>query len=125
MPGRKAFGELHNDELPLVEAGSTPGAAGVRQPRHGGDAAAATSRPSPTTSRGVGLDDFRCTAVVTTPVDANWKVVVDGFSETYHIPGLHPEMVASIDDVHTPQVIWGHTGKSAQDYGVPSPAPAG
>lgn len=69
----------------------------------------------------LGVEDFRCVAMVDTPVEANWKVVVDGFSETYHIQGLHPEMLASIDDVETPQRVWGHTSASWQDYAVPSP----
>ncbi|MGV0801720.1 aromatic ring-hydroxylating dioxygenase subunit alpha, partial [Mycolicibacterium elephantis] len=34
---------------------------------------------------------------------------------------LHPELRRCMDDVHAPQVIWGHTGKSEQFYGVQSP----
>jgi phenylpropionate dioxygenase-like ring-hydroxylating dioxygenase large terminal subunit len=54
-------------------------------------------------------------------VDANWKTIADGFSETYHIQTLHPELHRCMDDVYAPQTIWGHTGKSEQRYGVPSP----
>jgi phenylpropionate dioxygenase-like ring-hydroxylating dioxygenase large terminal subunit len=68
-----------------------------------------------------GLDELRCVATATTQVPCNWKVVVDGFSETYHVQGIHPEMLASIDDVHAPQQIWGRHGASYQAYGVPSP----
>ena len=68
----------------------------------------------------VGLDDFRCEVCAVVPVPANWKVVVDCFSETYHVQGIHPEMLGSMDDLHTEQHVWGHTSKSAQDYGVPS-----
>ena len=46
-----------------------------------------------------GLDDFRCTSFVEVPVDANWKTAVDGFSETYHLQGLHREMLPVVDDV--------------------------
>jgi phenylpropionate dioxygenase-like ring-hydroxylating dioxygenase large terminal subunit len=67
------------------------------------------------------LSDFRCYATLTVEVDANWKTIADGFSETYHIQTLHPELHRCMDDVHAPQVIWGHTGKSEQLYGVPSP----
>jgi len=67
------------------------------------------------------LSEFRCYATLTIGVDANWKTIVDGFSETYHIQTLHPELHRCMDDVHAPQVIWGHTGKSEQLYGVPSP----
>ncbi len=69
----------------------------------------------------LGLGDFRCYATMTVEVDANWKTIADGFSETYHIQTLHPELHRCMDDVYAPQVIWGHTGKSEQIYGVPSP----
>ena len=67
------------------------------------------------------LGDFRCYATMTIEVDANWKTIADGFSETYHIQTLHPELHRCMDDVYAPQTIWGHTGKSEQLYGVPSP----
>jgi choline monooxygenase len=69
----------------------------------------------------LGLGDFRCYATMTVDVEANWKTIADGFSETYHIQTLHPELHRCMDDVYAPQVIWGHTGKSEQLYGVPSP----
>jgi choline monooxygenase len=69
----------------------------------------------------LGLGDFRCYATMTVDVEANWKTIADGFSETYHIQTLHPELHRCMDDVYAPQVIWGHTGKSEQVYGVPSP----
>jgi choline monooxygenase len=69
----------------------------------------------------LGLDDFRCYATMTVDVDANWKTIADGFSETYHIQTLHPELHRCMDDMYAPQMIWGHIGKSEQLYGVPSP----
>jgi len=65
---------------------------------------------------GSDLRELRCGYLV----DANWKTIA-GFSETYHIQTLHPELHRCMDDVHAPQTIWGHTGKSEQLYGVPSP----
>ena len=67
------------------------------------------------------LGDFRCYATLTVDVDANWKTIADGYSETYHIQTLHPELLRCVDDIHAPQQIWGHTGKSDQPYGVQSP----
>ncbi len=67
------------------------------------------------------LGDFRCNATVTIEIDANWKTIADGFSETYHIQTLHPELLRCVDDIHAPQQIWGHAGKSDQPYGVQSP----
>ena len=69
----------------------------------------------------LGLGDFRCYATMTVDVDANWKTIADGFSETYHIQTLHPELHRCMDDVYAPQTIWGLTGKSEQLYGLPSP----
>ena len=66
----------------------------------------------------LGLGDFRCYATMTIDVDANWKTIADGFSETYHVQTLHPELHRCMDDVYAPQVIWGHTGKSEQLAGV-------
>jgi phenylpropionate dioxygenase-like ring-hydroxylating dioxygenase large terminal subunit len=68
-----------------------------------------------------GLGDFRCYATMTIEIDANWKTIADGFSETYHVQTLHPELHRCMDDLYAPQVIWGHTGKSEQLYGVASP----
>jgi phenylpropionate dioxygenase-like ring-hydroxylating dioxygenase large terminal subunit len=67
------------------------------------------------------LDGFHCVAVTHTPVESNWKVVTEGFSETYHVQGIHPEMLGSIDDVHAPQRLWGLHSASYQNYGVASP----
>lgn len=72
-----------------------------------------------------GLGDFRCYATMTIDVDANWKTIADGYSETYHVQTLHPELHRCMDDVYAPQTIWGHTGKSESVYGVPSPQLAG
>ena len=67
------------------------------------------------------IDDFRCYATLTVEVEANWKTIADGYSETYHIQTLHPELLRCVDDVHAPQQIWCHAGKSDQPYGVQSP----
>jgi phenylpropionate dioxygenase-like ring-hydroxylating dioxygenase large terminal subunit len=67
------------------------------------------------------LDGFHCVAVTHTAVESNWKVVTEGFSETYHVQGIHPEMLSSIDDVHASQRLWGLHGASYQNYGVASP----
>ncbi|MFV8241790.1 aromatic ring-hydroxylating oxygenase subunit alpha [Mycolicibacterium peregrinum] len=72
-----------------------------------------------------GLGDFRCYATMTIDVEANWKTIADGYSETYHVQTLHPELHRCMDDVYAPQTIWGHTGKSESLYGVPSPRLSG
>lgn len=77
--------------------------------------------PMPEHSAWLGLNNYRCQAMVRVKAPANWKVVVDGFSETYHIQMLHREMMPSFDDVNSPQEIWGHTTLCVQHFGVPSP----
>ena len=67
------------------------------------------------------IEDFRCTAVVTIPVECNWKTVIEGFSETYHVQGLHREMLPMCDDVNGPEQLWRRHGKLQQSYGLPSP----
>lgn len=67
------------------------------------------------------LDEFHCDAAVVVPMPANWKVVAEGFSEIYHVQGIHPEMLYTIDDVHSPQRLWTHTGVCYQQYGLASP----
>jgi phenylpropionate dioxygenase-like ring-hydroxylating dioxygenase large terminal subunit len=122
VPSRKGFGALRLAELPLItvnvdtwerlvfvnlDAAAMPLADYLEAVPHD----IAWNR----------LGEYRCYATMTVEIDANWKTIADGFSETYHIQTLHPELHRCMDDVHAPQVIWGHTGKSEQLYGVPSP----
>jgi phenylpropionate dioxygenase-like ring-hydroxylating dioxygenase large terminal subunit len=122
VPGRKSFGTLRNEDVPLFAAAVEtwgplvfvnldPDAAPLDEFLEG----------VPDDIEWAGLDDFRCTSFVEVPVGANWKAAVDGFSETYHLQGLHREMLAIVDDVDAPQRIWDRHGKSMQRYGVPSP----
>src|SRR5947209_16348683 len=69
----------------------------------------------------LGLCEFRCYATMTVDVEANWKIIADGFSETYHIQTLHPELHRCMDEVYAPQVIWRNTGKSEQLDGLACP----
>jgi phenylpropionate dioxygenase-like ring-hydroxylating dioxygenase large terminal subunit len=122
VPSRKWFGSLPNEEFGLfpVRVGEWGRLVFVNF-----DASAIPLdeylEGVPTDSAWAKLDEFRCAAMTTTPVACNWKVVNEGFSETYHVQGLHAEMLASIDDLDAPQQIWGLHGASYQAYGVPSP----
>jgi phenylpropionate dioxygenase-like ring-hydroxylating dioxygenase large terminal subunit len=122
VPSRRGFGPLDNDALglvpvsvdtwgPLVFVSFDPDAMPLAEYLEGVPDDAAWAR----------LDELRCEVTTITPVRANWKVVADGFSETYHIQGLHREMLASVDDVDAPQRLWSRHGVSYQRYGVPSP----
>ena len=123
VPSRKGFGVLRNDDFPLfpvqvdtwgpiVFVNLDPDAMPLAEYLEG----------VPDDIAWADLDEFRCAVIVTrTMVDCNWKVVADGFSETYHVQGIHPEMLGSMDDINTPQRLWEHHGVSYQQYGVPSP----
>lgn len=67
------------------------------------------------------VDDYRCDALLTVPVPSNWKVVAEGFSETYHVQGIHREMLGHFDDVDAPQRVFGRHSVEYEQYGVPSP----
>ena len=108
VPNRKGFGTLPMAELPLfavrvdtwerlvfvnLDLAATP--------------LADYLEAVPDDIAWLGLGDFRCYATMTVEVDANWKTIADGFSETYHIQTLHPELHRCMDDVYAPQTIWG------------------
>jgi phenylpropionate dioxygenase-like ring-hydroxylating dioxygenase large terminal subunit len=67
------------------------------------------------------MDDFHCRFEISVKVPANWKTAADGFSETYHVQGLHPELLKVFADLDNHQVFWDHVGRSRQLYGIPSP----
>lgn len=122
VPSRRGFGALRNDELPLL-----PAQVGTWGPlvfvNLDPDAAPLADwlEGVPDDVAWAGIDDFRCAVTTCTPVSCNWKVVSEGFSESYHVQGLHPEMIASLDDVHAAQHVWDRHAVSYQLYGVPSP----
>jgi len=122
VPNRKGFGTLQMSEFPLIAARVDTWERLVFV-NLDVDAAPLTEflEAVPDDIGWLGLGDFRCYGTMTIEVDANWKTIADGYSETYHIQTLHPELHRCMDDVYAPQVIWGHTGKSEQLYGVPSP----
>jgi len=122
VPNRKGFGALRMSDFPLVpvRVDTWEGLVFVNL-----DANAMPLleylEAIPDDVAWTNLSDFRCYATLTVEVDANWKTIADGYSETYHIQTLHPELLRCVDDIHAPQQIWGHTGKSDQPYGVQSP----
>jgi len=55
------------------------------------------------------------------PIAANWKTVVDGFVEVYHLQGIHPQLLRFLDDVNTTYEVWGRHSAMYMPMGVPSP----
>jgi ring hydroxylating enzyme alpha subunit len=77
--------------------------------------------PVPSETAWADLDEFRCQALISVRADCNWKTLIEGFSETYHVQGIHREMLGMADDVNGPQAIWPRHGRLVQSYGLPSP----
>jgi choline monooxygenase len=122
VPSRKGFGTLRNDDFPLISVlVDTWGPLVFVNLDTAAGPLADYLAPVPADAEWATLDDFRCTAVVTVPLPANWKVCIEAFSETYHVQGIHREMLPMCDDVNSPQEIWEHTGRLVQPYGTPSP----
>lgn len=122
VPSRRAFGALRNEDLPLIPASvGTWGPLVFVNLDPEAEPLEAWLEGVPADTAWVGLDEFRCGVTTTTPVSSNWKVTAEGFSETYHLQGLHPEMIRSVDDVHAAQHLWDRHAVSYQLYGVPSP----
>jgi phenylpropionate dioxygenase-like ring-hydroxylating dioxygenase large terminal subunit len=124
VPSRKTFGTLRNDDFPLVPVHVDTWGPLVfvnLDPRETVEPLTEYLEGVPADTSWARLDEFRCQVTARIPVPCNWKIVAEGFSESYHIQGLHPELLASVDDVNGPQRIFGKHGVLYQDYGVPSP----
>ncbi|HEV8296031.1 MAG TPA: aromatic ring-hydroxylating dioxygenase subunit alpha [Acidimicrobiales bacterium] len=122
VPSRKGFGTLRNDDFPLipVQVGTWGPLVFVNLDTEAGPLDEYLA-PVPQDLAIMGIEDFRCTALVSVPLPANWKTLIEGFSEVYHIQGIHREMLYMCDDINSPQEIWERHGRLVQPYGLPSP----
>ncbi len=122
VPSRRGFGTLRNDDLPLLPAAVE---AWGRLVFVNLDAQAEPIESwldgVPADVAWAGLNEFRCHARVSIPIETNWKLISEGFSETYHVQGLHSQMLGCLDDVNSAQQVLGRHTVSRQPYGVPSP----
>jgi phenylpropionate dioxygenase-like ring-hydroxylating dioxygenase large terminal subunit len=121
VPSRREFGVL-NDDYPLigVQVGSWGPLVFVNLDRNAAPLADFLA-PVPAESDWARLGDFRGRALISIPAACNWKTLIEGFSETYHVQGIHREMLGMCDDVNGPQVVWPRHGRLEQSYGLPSP----
>jgi len=121
VPSRREFGVL-NDDLPLLAVRvDTWGPLVFVNLDLAAEPLAEFLEPVVADSAWADLDSFHCTAAVSIPAQCNWKTLIDGFSETYHVQGIHREMLPMCDDVNGPQRVWDRHGKLQQSYGLPSP----
>ncbi len=125
VPSRRVFG-VGNDEYGLFPVRvDTWGPLVFVNVSHEGPGLAEFLEPVAHDCAWARIDEFRCTARATVAARCNWKTLIEGFSETYHVQGIHREMLAMADDVRGPQHIWGWHGKLQQSYGLASPRTQG
>jgi choline monooxygenase len=122
VPSRKGFGILRNDDYPLIPAsvGTWGPFVFVNLDAHA-EPLDSYLEVIPADSAWAQLGEFRCTYRLDIPLPCNWKTLIEAFSETYHVQGIHRELLPTCDDINSPQVIWDRHGKLEQPYGVPSP----
>jgi choline monooxygenase len=121
VPSRKGFGRLDSDELGLYPVRvETWGRLVFVNLDVAAEPLAEWLEGIPADLAWCPVDEYRCQHLLVSPMPCNWKVVAEGFSETYHVQGIHREMLGHIDDVDAAQRLWGRHGVSYQQYGVPS-----
>ena len=75
--------------------------------------------PVPMETAWLRTEEYACRALVTVPLPCNWKTGIDAFSETYHVQGIHRQMLASTDDDLDAPVI---TARLSNNTGDPNDA---
>jgi len=55
-------------------------------------------------------------------IDCNWKVVLDAFQEGYHIQGVHPELVAAMDETQERYRFCGDHSVATAPFGAANDA---
>jgi phenylpropionate dioxygenase-like ring-hydroxylating dioxygenase large terminal subunit len=53
--------------------------------------------------------------------DCNWKTSVDAFNETYHVQGIHPELLSWLDDYNVQIDCFGPHNRFLVPFTSPSP----
>ncbi len=122
VPSRRGFGPLRNEDVPLLPVQvDTWGELVFVNLDLDAEPLEEFLEGLPGHVAWAGIDEYRMQAILRVPLACNWKVLIEAFSETYHVQGIHREMLESTDDVNSPQQLWGRHGALGQPYGIPSP----
>lgn len=57
--------------------------------------------PLPEQLAGYQMETMTRVMYLTAEIPCNWKIIRDNFNESYHLPTLHPELAAFVDDLYT------------------------
>ena len=122
VPSRKGFGALRNDDFPLFPvAVDTWGPLVFINLDADCEPLADWLEVIPEICEWADFSDYTCAYDLTVPLPCNWKTLIEAFSETYHVQGVHREMLPSCDDVNSVNRLYGRHGSLYQPYGIPSP----
>jgi len=67
------------------------------------------------------FDRMVCTRQVTVEWDCNWKASVDAFNESYHVQGIHPQLLYYLDDLDIQIDCYDKHNRYLIAFGVLSP----
>lgn len=66
------------------------------------------------------MENYRAVSHATLDLQANWKVALEVFPETYHVSFTHPQIATYMDDVNTQFEMMGDHSRMILPYGVSS-----
>lgn len=66
------------------------------------------------------LQDMVKISDMTVEWDCNWKTTMDAFNETYHVQGVHPQVMSWMDDYHVQIDVYDKHSRMTIPMGIPS-----
>ena len=67
------------------------------------------------------FEDYAIGQDMTIEWDTNWKASVDAFNEVYHVQGIHPQLLESLDDIHVQIDLYERHNRYLVPFGLVSP----
>ena len=67
------------------------------------------------------MDEYALVQDMTMEWDCNWKTSVDAFNEVYHVQGIHPQLLESLDDIHVQIDLYERHNRYLVPFGLVSP----
>ena len=67
------------------------------------------------------MEEYAIVQDMTLEWDCNWKTSVDAFNEVYHVQGIHPQLLESLDDIHVQIDLYERHNRYLVPFGLVSP----